>query len=164
MLLPGAMYCAERENSSMLFRSKRIALSRRSTLGLYLLVALVATSQFATATDRPFDFRETTLENGLRVVTLEDFSCPIVAVQVWYHVGSKDPLLCGQENLDRGGALEFGADHGDPVRLHLRMDIQSHGCHGHASDTGLPVGQPIRRYRGFSAKIRDVPQGRQTRQ
>jgi zinc protease len=39
---------------------------------------------------RPFDFREKILSNGMRVVTLEDFSCPIVAVQVWYHVGSKD--------------------------------------------------------------------------
>lgn len=44
-----------------------------------------------------FDYRETTLANGLRVVTLEDFSCPIVAVQVWYHVGSKN------ERPDRQG-------------------------------------------------------------
>jgi len=44
-----------------------------------------------------FDYREKTLANGLRVVTLEDFSCPIVAVQVWYHVGSKD------EAKDRNG-------------------------------------------------------------
>jgi zinc protease len=36
------------------------------------------------------DYRETTLANGLRVVTLEDASCPIVAVHLWYHVGSKD--------------------------------------------------------------------------
>ncbi len=37
-----------------------------------------------------FDYREITLDNGLHVITLEDFSCPIVNVQVWYHVGSKD--------------------------------------------------------------------------
>jgi len=37
-----------------------------------------------------FDYRCTKLENGLEVITLEDFSCPIVAVQLWYHVGSKD--------------------------------------------------------------------------
>jgi predicted Zn-dependent peptidase len=37
-----------------------------------------------------YDFREKVLPNGLRVVSLEDFTCPIVAVQVWYHVGSKD--------------------------------------------------------------------------
>jgi len=42
------------------------------------------------ADDKLFDYREITLDNGLRVVTLEDFSCPIVAVHLWYHVGSKD--------------------------------------------------------------------------
>ncbi len=37
-----------------------------------------------------FDYREIVLENGLRVISLEDFSCPIVSVHLWYHVGSKD--------------------------------------------------------------------------
>ncbi|GJM20668.1 MAG: peptidase M16 [Planctomycetota bacterium] len=37
-----------------------------------------------------FAFEETVLENGLRVISLEDDSTPIVAVQLWYHVGSKD--------------------------------------------------------------------------
>ena len=44
-----------------------------------------------------FDYHESELNNGLTVVTLEDFSCPIVAVQVWYQVGSKD------ERPDRQG-------------------------------------------------------------
>ncbi len=35
-------------------------------------------------------FEETVLANGLRVISLEDHSAPIVAVQLWYHVGSKD--------------------------------------------------------------------------
>jgi len=33
---------------------------------------------------------EATLTNGLHLLTLEDHSCPIVAVQVWYHVGGAD--------------------------------------------------------------------------
>lgn len=37
-----------------------------------------------------FDYQRIKLANGLEVITLEDFSCPIVAVQLWYHVGSKD--------------------------------------------------------------------------
>ncbi len=44
-----------------------------------------------------FDYRQIELDNGLRVITLEDFSCPIVEVQVWYHVGSKN------EQPDRQG-------------------------------------------------------------
>jgi len=41
-------------------------------------------------TGKMYDFRDITLDNGLRVLTLEDHSCPIVAVHLWYHVGSKD--------------------------------------------------------------------------
>jgi zinc protease len=38
----------------------------------------------------PLPFKHTTLPNGLQVYTVEDHSSPTVAVQVWYHVGSKD--------------------------------------------------------------------------
>jgi len=44
-----------------------------------------------------FDYQDITLDNGLRVVTSEDFSCPVLAVHLWYHVGSKD------ENPERQG-------------------------------------------------------------
>src|ERR1051325_1312757 len=33
---------------------------------------------------------EHSLPNGLKIVLLEDHSAPVVTVQVWYHVGSKD--------------------------------------------------------------------------
>ena len=36
------------------------------------------------------DYKDTTLANGLRVILFEDHSTPIVNVQIWYHVGSKD--------------------------------------------------------------------------
>ena len=36
------------------------------------------------------DYRHRTLDNGLRVYTLQDRSSPTVSVQVWYDVGSKD--------------------------------------------------------------------------
>ena len=44
-----------------------------------------------------FDYQHISLDNGMQVVTLEDFSSPIVAMQVWYEVGSKD------EQPDRQG-------------------------------------------------------------
>ncbi|GMU83816.1 MAG: hypothetical protein AMXMBFR47_36860 [Planctomycetota bacterium] len=62
-----------------------------------LIAALLHLCSIAPAGEKLFAYRETTLENGLRVVTLEDFSCPIVAVHLWYHVGSKD------ENPERQG-------------------------------------------------------------
>ena len=51
----------------------------------------------AQSTEKLFDYQQITLENGLKVITLEDFSCPIVSVNVWYEVGSKD------EQPDRQG-------------------------------------------------------------
>ena len=61
-------------------------------LGLMAVLLAVAP---VTGADEPtrsatYDYRQITLENGLRVITLEDHSCPIVSVQIWYHVGSKD--------------------------------------------------------------------------
>lgn len=35
-------------------------------------------------------YREERIENGLRVLTMEDRRSPLVSVQVWFHVGSKD--------------------------------------------------------------------------
>ena len=36
------------------------------------------------------NYRDRTLANGLRVLSVEDHSSPTVAIQVWYKVGSKD--------------------------------------------------------------------------
>ena len=38
----------------------------------------------------PFVHR--TLDNGLDVIVHQDRNCPIVAVNVWYHVGSKNEV------------------------------------------------------------------------
>jgi predicted Zn-dependent peptidase len=40
----------------------------------------------------PVPFTEFTLDNGLRVILHEDHSAPIVAVNIWYHVGSKNEV------------------------------------------------------------------------
>src|SRR5438132_10536533 len=38
----------------------------------------------------PIAYRHRTLANGLQVYSVEDHAAPTVAIQVWYHVGSKD--------------------------------------------------------------------------
>src|SRR6266567_951942 len=49
--------------------------------------AITATAQ----TKMPrMNFRERTLPNGMRVLSVIDKSSPTVAINVWYHVGSKD--------------------------------------------------------------------------
>ena len=75
-------------------------------LALVLIAASLAVSSPAWALFEPGDirkgegrypFEESVLDNGLRVISLEDHSTPVVAVQLWYHVGSKD------EQVDRQG-------------------------------------------------------------
>jgi len=39
---------------------------------------------------KKLSFKHTTLQNGLEIYSIQDQSSPTVAVQVWYHVGSKD--------------------------------------------------------------------------
>lgn len=43
-----------------------------------------------TVTVPPLVYRDRTLDNGLRVVSVRDHSSPTVSVQVWYGVGGKD--------------------------------------------------------------------------
>ena len=56
-----------------------------SVLGTALSISPAAKSQVV---DIPYE--TFTLDNGLRVVVHEDRKAPIVTVNVWYHVGSKD--------------------------------------------------------------------------
>jgi zinc protease len=58
-------------------------------------------------------YTKTTLPNGLDVILHEDHSLPIVAVNVWYHVGSKDerPGLTGFAHLFEHLMFEGSANH-----------------------------------------------------
>jgi zinc protease len=51
-----------------------------------------AETQKETTVLPPINYTEFTLQNGLRVIFHEDHSTPIVAVNVWYHVGSKNEV------------------------------------------------------------------------
>lgn len=55
-----------------------------------LLAAIVTQLAAVPAFSAEPQFRETVLPNGLRVITVEQPAAPVVAVHLWYHVGSKD--------------------------------------------------------------------------
>src|SRR3954447_22451744 len=69
---------------------------RSSTRLIHLLIAstfLITTfvlTGFAQTRMPQLKYTDRTLANGLRVLTAPDSSSPTVAIQVWYHVGSKD--------------------------------------------------------------------------
>ena len=53
-------------------------------------LGVLAFTSFASAEELSISFERYELDNGLEVVLSEDHSTPLVHVEVWYHVGSKD--------------------------------------------------------------------------
>ena len=62
-----------------------------------LLMSALLPARAADTTKLPspqrLNYKERKLANGLKVVTLEDHSAPVVTLQIWYHVGSKDEAV-----------------------------------------------------------------------
>ena len=71
-----------------LFKACRLNLLRRLTATALLLLVSVTVAHSASLP--PTSFRSITLPNGLRAFLVERHEAPVVNVQVWYHVGSKD--------------------------------------------------------------------------
>src|SRR6478672_10445786 len=63
---------------------------RLITVATLLVVSCVAVAKPPKA--GPFPFKEMVLDNGLRVLSMEDPGSGVVAVHFWYHVGSKDEM------------------------------------------------------------------------
>jgi zinc protease len=72
--------------------ASRVRRSRLAACCLCLTLAAAAAAAAAPSAVRPprLEYTVSTLPNGLRLILHEDHSTPIVDVQVWYHVGSKD--------------------------------------------------------------------------
>ncbi len=68
-------------------------MSSRYPAAFVAVLFVLATAAAVPATelpDIPFEFYE--LENGLEVILHEDHSTPIVGINIWYHVGSKNEV------------------------------------------------------------------------
>ncbi len=63
---------------------------RAFVLVLIFIVAAGALASSARAQDTDIPYQKFVLDNGLTVLVHEDHKAPIVAVNVWYHVGSKN--------------------------------------------------------------------------
>lgn len=88
------------------------------------LVCLLPLAAFAMAAGfAPARPVEETLPNGLRVLVMEDHSAPVVSVQVWYHVGSKNevPGLRGLAHLFEHLMFK-GTRHVAPEEFSARID------------------------------------------
>jgi len=59
-------------------------------LSIALLFMLAGAAAAQTARTMRVDMKETRLPNGLRVITVEDHSAPVIALDITYNVGSRD--------------------------------------------------------------------------
>src|SRR6202140_3701832 len=64
----------------------------RTTVVILLAVLFVAGAR-AQSNDIDIPFQKFVLSNGLTVIVHEDHKAPIVAINMWYHVGSKNEKL-----------------------------------------------------------------------
>lgn len=85
------------------------------------IFALLLTTLFAQAAELDIPYTETRLDNGLRVIVHEDPKAPIVAVNVWYHVGSKNEVIGKTgfahlfEHLMFNGSENFQGEYFEPM-------------------------------------------------
>jgi len=73
----------------MMFARRQVAFPVSVVLVLGIVFFISVPSQTAVRPPK-FDYKLVKLENGLTVILSEDHSTPIVNLQLWYHVGSKD--------------------------------------------------------------------------
>lgn len=107
---------------------------KRVFTSLLVLVALMTTIASAQKGEQlpPIKIKQVTLKNGLRVIMHEDRSTPIVAVNIWYHVGSKNEVVGRTgfahlfEHLMFQGSKNYDNDYFKPLsgsgREHQRFD------------------------------------------
>lgn len=78
----------------------------------------------ATGTQIDIPWQKTVLDNGLTVIVHEDHKAPIVAVNIWYHVGSKDEVRGRTGFAHLFEHLMFqGSEHYDDEYLTVLEDI-----------------------------------------
>ncbi len=91
---------------------------------LAFVLLMTTTTSFAQKADKlpPIKYQEFTLPNGLRVIMHVDKSTPIVAVNVWYHVGSKNEVAGRTgfahlfEHMMFQGSKNYDADYFTPLQ------------------------------------------------
>lgn len=116
--------------------------SRSVCFALAILLTTVTSARAQTPEIPDIPFEKFELDNGLTLIVHEDHKAPIVAVNVWYHVGSKNEppgrsgfahlfehlMFNGSENFDddyfqvleRIGATELNGTTNGTVRITFR--------------------------------------------
>ena len=132
----------------------------RSVTALAALAATLSAPLAAAATAPTIPFEKYRLDNGLEVILAQDRSLPLVAVDIWYHVGAADEepgrtgfahlfehmMFTGSKHVPRGVAAAL-ANQQDVVRNERRQSYENrpYGIVDEAVFKALfPPGHPYR--------------------
>src|SRR3984893_17609403 len=94
---------------------------KTALFAILLVVAAAAAVAVGELADINIPYQKFVLPNGLTLIVHEDHKAPIVAVNVWYHVGSKDerPGRTGFahlfEHIMLNGSEHFNDDYFKPL-------------------------------------------------
>ncbi len=98
------------------------------------LLALLVFSAVQAPAQQKYDVRTNTLANGLRVVTMEDRSIPMISLYVFYRVGSRNerPGITGVSHLFEHMMFN-GSGKFKPKELDLHLEMAGSGGNGYTT-------------------------------
>lgn len=118
--------------------------------GLGLSVALMASPSWAELSDPVERLEMFELDNGLRILTIEDHSTPVVAFQMWVHAGSKDEsfhtgiahlfehmMFKGSENIGEEEHARLIGARGGRINAYTSRDVTVY--HEDVTSESLPL-------------------------
>src|ERR1700692_1218040 len=110
---------------------------RLSAFAVAALIGLLGLSSSAAVRPPKLQYELSTLPNGLTVVLSEDHSTPIVHLQLWYHVGSKNEspgrtgfahlfehlMFKGSRNVEPEGHTSYISSVGGQANAYTEDDV-----------------------------------------
>ena len=91
-------------------------------------LALLAATALPLAAQTKYDVRTNTLDNGLRVVPMEDRSIPMISLYVFYRVGSGNERPGIFEHMMFNGSGKF-----KPKEFDLHLEMAASGGNGYTN-------------------------------
>jgi zinc protease len=148
---------------------------RRASILLLALVVLLPATRSRGADSASDPLLASTLDNGLRVLVLEDHRNPIVSVQVWYRVGSRNEqrgatglahflehmMFKGTKAHPRGAFSELVERNGGRNNAFTTQDVTSYYVNIAADRVDLILDLEADRMRNLTLDPKDIDSERQ---
>ncbi len=145
---------------------------RRALLGCFLALMLLGTPTAPAAEEA---VTEATLDNGLRILVLEDHRSPIATIQTWYKVGSRDEspgatglahflehmMFKGTPTYGKGQFAHVVEENGGQDNAFTSQDVTSYYVNIAADRVNLILGVEADRMRNLLLEASEIDAERQ---